>query len=299
MLISYGRPAMTWAIAGTGASFVSASSILTNGRPADPCRIQWLSGAQTTSSTVTLTATLATAIVPRCAAVLLPNLSTAIPAGVKITVSGKLGASSVPLGGNALTQRTVTLPNGATAIWFVFPLGLSAIDTLIVTIYNDANSATWATASQFVDLGEVWVGKGADFQVAQDPDESLQGGVLQRQSRNNQAWALLQAGGNPFRVLTVNLQPMTEAVAIGPNSAQDDFETVRYQLATASACVLIPAYLARGNSPNNVPNVTSGTISAQRLHRSARLGVLDSPPSMKGNGSRYYVAPLTHCETPP
>jgi hypothetical protein len=299
MLISYGRPPVTFVAGGTGATIISAQSVLTNGRPADPCRVQWVSGAQTTATTFTLTGTLATAIVPRCAAVLLPNLSTAIPGGVKITVSGKLGGSAVALGGNALTQRTVTLPNGAVAIWFVFPTGLSAIDTLIVTIFNDKNGSTWATASQLVDLGEVWVGKGADFQVAQDPDETLQGGVLQRQSRNNQAWPLMQSGGNPFRVLTVNLQPMTEAVAIGPNAAQDDFETVRYQLATASACVLIPTYLARGNTIDNAPNVTSGTISAQRLHRSARLGVLNAAPSMKGNGSKYFVAPLTHCETPP
>ena len=126
------------------------------------------------------------------------------------------------------------------------------IDTLIVKIYNDQNGSTWATASQYVDLGELWVGKVADFNVANDIKTVWKDATLQRRSHNNQAWALQT---QPFREVTAHVVPMTEAVAIGPNSAQDDYETVAYALSTSTCCVLIESYLIRGplngNSPTN------------------------------------------------
>lgn len=75
----------------------------------------------------------------------MPNLSSALPAGVKVTIAGKLSGGNVVLGGNALTLRTYTLPNGANAAHWVFPA--ATIDTLILTIYNDKNGVTWATPS--------------------------------------------------------------------------------------------------------------------------------------------------------
>lgn len=297
MLISYGRPSIAWTI--TGGTFITDSAALTNGRPADVTRIQWPSGTQTTATTVTLTGALGAAISPRCAGLILPNKATAVPTNVKVTVSGKMSGAAVNLNGNSLTQRTVTLPTGATVAWFIFPRGTPTIDTIIFTIYNDKGGATWAAASQFVDLGENWIGKGADFAVARDPEGTLEGGVMQRQSRNNQAQPL--AREQPYRVDTFNLQAMTEIQAIGPNSNQDDFETVRAQLTTTSAYVLIPMYLKEGSAYTSdfLPvTVDATTISAQRLQRSARIGVTDSPIKLGGK-DKYYVSPITHQETPP
>lgn len=304
MLISYSRPSGNFVV--TGGSFAPGfdGSALINGRPADATRMNWPSGSQTTSVTQVLTFTFTGgAITARCAALLIPANSTTnlMPAGVKVTFAGKLSGSSVPLNGNATTQRTVTLPNGSVAVWVVFPA--VSIDTLIVTIYNDKNGSTWISASATHDLGEVWIGKGADFNVANDVETELMGGLLQRRSHNNQAWPLAV---QPYRQLTVNLVAMAESIAIGPNSAQDDYETVRNALETAAACVLIPTYLNRGpvngNSATNgapPPTIDSTTISAQRLNRTAVLGVVEQPIKMAVNGDMYYTSPIVFGESPP
>lgn len=299
MLISYDRPGISWATSGAGASFVTDPAALTNGRPADATRIQWLSGAQTTASAVTLTGTLAKPIPARCAALLLPNIPTAIPAGVKITASGKLSGSAVALGGNSTVSRAALLPNGAAASWYAFPSAV--IDTIIFTIYNDLAGATWATAGQYVDLGEVWAGKGADFQAAGDLQIDNQGGLLQRQSHNNQAWPLAV---QPFRVATVNLSPMTETVAIGPNPAQDDFQTVLNAITTAGACVIIPEYMNRGAGPVDngtpPPTISTATINQQRLTRTAIFGVVDKPIKLQGlAGGKYLASSIEFGESPP
>ena len=296
---SYNRPDMTWAIASSSsdADFVTDSSALTNGRPADATRVQ----AGTTSSpsltdTIILTATFGNAIKCGCAALLMPNIATALPAGVKVTFAGELLGSDVALNGNSTTQRTYALPNGAPAVHCVFPA--VQIDTLIITIYNDKSGATWITSDAYFDLGEVWAGECADFAVANDIDADLMGGLLQRKSHNNQAWPLaVQA----YRSITVNLVPMTETVAIGPNPAQDDFQTVANALSGSSATVLIPFYLDResGAFGKPPPVIDSTTINSQRLARSFILGNPDQPVKMKANGDKYFVAPITFGETPP
>lgn len=189
----------------------------------------------------------------------MPNLSTALPAGVKVTISGKLSGSGVVLAGNATTLRTYTLPSGATAAHWVFPA--TTIDTLVITIYNDRNGATWAAASQYFLLGAIVAGKGADFAIANDLSTGYGGGLLQRQSHNNQAWALQT---QPWRTFTPNFVPMDETHVLGPLTYQDDFETVAYSFNTSKASIIIPAYLNGGNSQSNVtsaPVVTTATIN--------------------------------------
>lgn len=290
---------MTFTISGTGASFVTDSAALINGRPADATRMQWLSaGSPATTDFVQITATFGNAISARCAALLLPNTSGTIPAGVKIEFSGKLSGSNVALGGNALAARTVLLPCGATAIFVVF--SAVSIDTLIVKIYNDKNSVTWATTSELVDLGELWCGEGADFAVANDLDWDLEGGLLKRQAHNNQAWALEQ---QPYRVLKCNLVPMEQIAAIGPNPDQADYETVMNALSTQKTCVMIAAYLNPGNSPASgtpPPVISTTTINTQLLARTFILGSPDASLSLKHHpDGPFYASPITFGESPP
>ncbi len=304
MLFSYNRPTgITWAISGTGAAFLTDSAALCNGMPADVTRLRWLSaGSPATTDNVVLTGTLGTTIKARSAALLMPNLATAIPAGVKVTCAGKLSGGAVALGGDALTQRTVRLPNGASARPWVFPA--VSIDTIVITIYNDNNSSgssvTWAIANQIIDLGEVWVGEGADYRAKQDPHRKMQGGILQRRSHNNQSQAFLPQ--NAYRSITVNIVPMSEDIVIGPNSAQDDFETVVNALNTQKTTVLIPLYLHRGDGPENgVPPsvINSSTIHEQRLCRSFILGCPDAEIDIDGNDDKYFTSPITFGESPP
>jgi len=193
----------------------------------------------------------------------------------------------------------VTLPNGATAIFAVFPK--AHIDQLIITIYNDKNGSTWATSASTPDLGEVWVGEGADFDIADTPEIGVMGGLLQRQSHNNQAWPLMV---QPWRSVPINVVPMTEAVAIGPNPAQDDFQTVAYNLSTQTTTVIILGYMIKGYdaTANGQPpaSITSATINEQRLARTFVLGSPDQPIKMTGvSGGAYFVSPITFGESPP
>lgn len=298
MRVCYGQPATTFAIAGTGAAFITDSSALSNGRPAHATRVRWISGAQTTASVVVITATLAASVVAGAACLLMPNISTALPAGVKVTVAGKALGVDVVLGGNALTARVVILANGATAIHWVFPA--VTIDQLVITIYNDRAGMTWATASQLFDLGEVGCFNTADFDVALDASIELDGGVLQRQSHNNQAWPFLV---QPFRVATLKVVPMSAAVAIGPAGLQSDFETVINCISTSPRCAIILRYMLPGYDPvsNGLPpaTITSSQIDAQQLARTFIFGVVDAPPQMTYNGDKYIVAPMKFAESPP
>jgi len=103
----------------------------------------------------------------------------------------------------------------------------------------------------------------ADFDIAPNADIELDGGLKQRQSHNNQAWALLT---QPFRVASVNIVPMSQVVAIGPNPAQDDFETVMNAIGTSPRCVLCLRYMIDryGATANGQPpaSITSATIDA-------------------------------------
>ncbi len=304
MRVSYNRPTgISWAITGgSGAAFVSAQSQLTNGRPADACRMQWFSGATSTGQSMVLTGTLGKTIKAGCAALLLPASSTAavaIPAGVAITISGKLSGGAVALGGNALTASTVKLPNGAVAIIWVFPA--TNIDTGIVTIPNNVTGSTWATSSQCTfDLGEFWIGEVADYDISNDVEIQILGGLTQRQSHNNQQWPLIT---QPYRSVPLNVTPMEESVAIGPNSAQDDFETSAYAMSTQATTVVILGYMKQGfdAASNGVPpaSITSATINSQRLNRTFVLGCVDQPIKMTRNGDRFFVSPITFGESPP
>jgi hypothetical protein len=305
MLASFNRPTgISWAISGVGGSspeFVTDPAALTNGRPADATRIKWMhygSGGAATTDHVDFTGPLGKTIKARCCALLLPNIGTAVPAGVKVTFSGKLGSVPVGLNGNAITQRTYLLPNGAAAVHCIFPA--VDIDHLIVSTFDDKLGAPWATDEQFIDYGEIWVGEGADFAIAQDADEDLMGGLLQRRSHNNQAWPL---SVKPYRSLTVNCIPMPQETAIGPNSKQADFQTVANALSTQKTTVLIPYYMKRGHGGDveggPPPVIDVSTIDQQRLARTFILGAPDQPVKMKANGDSYYVSPITFGESPP
>lgn len=295
---------ISWAISGGDAAFAPGfdGSKLSNGQPASATRIKWRTDAISTGSggTVTLTGTLSQAIPARCAALLEPELSTAnlIPAGVKVTCSGKLSGGAVALGGNSATGvRTVLHPNNATRRPFVFPA--ATIDQILIVIWNDQNGSTWATAGELVDLGDIWVGKGADFAIKEDLKNVMQGGILQRKSHENQNWPFaIKAYDQP----TFNITPMSEHDALGPRTDQADFQSVMYELTKGLTSVLIPVYLNRAGGQFHKPPavIDSTTINDQRLCRSFLIGNLDGQGiSLNGNGDQFYVSPIQFGESPP
>src|SRR5690606_3175778 len=88
MFVLHSRPAnISWSLVGTGASFLTSASRLTDGVTSRTCRIDWLStSSPATSDYVALQATWSTATVLRGVGMFyLVN----IPEGVKVEVRGK------------------------------------------------------------------------------------------------------------------------------------------------------------------------------------------------------------------
>lgn len=305
MLISTVPPgfSVSWAISGGDAAFVTPADAndLSNGQPASPVRIKWRSDQinTTSSGTVVLTGTFSQPISARLAALLEPEYSTAalIPAGVKIVASGKLSGTPVSLGGDSATVRTVLHPNNAVRRPWVFPA--VTIDAIVVTIWNDKNGSTWATANELIDIGTVWVGEGADYALKEDFKGGVSGGTLQRKSHEDQNWPwAAKAGKSP----DLNITPMSETEAIGPRTDQMDFDSLTYRMAKGNTIAIVMSYLSRpGNQGHKPPAVIDPTtISEQRLVRTFMIGGLGPQGiSLNGNGDQFYVAPFSFSESPP
>jgi hypothetical protein len=201
MFTAYSCPtpsASAIASSSAGQAFITLWTDLFNARPADPTRIQWCSGAQTTSSFVDLQFTLATPTVMRCFGINGMNvLGLTDSSGIKIVITGKRsGDTGYPydLGGTTQTTRTVKRDDGSIAALSIGAAGLTALVGYQVRIYNDQNSAATITASQFVDLGKVWASPGFDLDI--DTDWKLSpGGIKIPSSINYQPWPVLYPPG--------------------------------------------------------------------------------------------------------
>lgn len=294
---------VTIASSDSTAAFVTSPSALYDGQPGTSTRFSWVTaGSPAITDWVSFTVSLSAPIPARCLALLEARFSTAnlIPAGVKVTAAGKLSASPVTLGGNTQTGvRTFLHPNGAVRRPFVFLK--QTIDQAVFTVWNDKNGSPWATAGELVDLGELWVGKGSDYAIANDYAFTIEGGTLQRKSHENLnwAWAIRAYEENPFNVVA-----MTQQQAIGPRTDEDPFQVLAYELAQNTASVLIPAYLAGGTNqyPIHAPPrvIDTTTIDEQRLCCTFAIGNLgDQGISMKGNNDLYQVAPFSFGSSAP
>lgn len=107
-------------------------------------------GSQNTSKNVTITGVRSSTFIPKIGMMVSMK---GVPVGTKVTVAGKNGATNVALGGNALTLRTVLLPDGSVGLKWLFG-SPTAIDTEVYTIYNDVNGVASIAAGQAMSIGE-------------------------------------------------------------------------------------------------------------------------------------------------
>ncbi len=280
MLISidgYDRPTITWTTGGTGVTVLTSTAYLSDNLVVSPCRMTWATGSQTTSTTVTITATFASTVL-RCAGLLCP-LSTgySLPVGLKVTVDSGLG-------GNATTQRTQRLPDGSVGIYWAFPAG-SAVTTITFTIYNDVNGSTYFTAGQVFDIGEAWAGGGTVWKIANNVESNLVDTITNRRSHNNQAQPIFH---NPYESTGFSFTPMTDTSAYDPTSALS-FKQMRYRLLTAKSALVMPLRHVRGTT----------TVDPVPLHALTLFGRPDAMQALTGNNDRYWTAKLTMSAAPP
>ena len=277
MLIGFGMPSLTTTVGGTGAAAVTSTDALVDGSPGSVTRFTWASGAQTTSTTVTLTQVFTAQTVVRC----LCLLGTTLPVGLKVEVKGKRaidGGYTYDLGGNSLTQHIVEFPDGSRGAWWVFNEGLDAVTGIRVTLYNDVGGATSLSASDEFDIGELAPFQGIDVCIRRTLQDTIVDPSRLRRSPNNQPNKLFR---RPYRVLRMDF---------APRASVTDLRTLRYDLATTVSCAVIPIYLVAGTT----------TLDTDVLHETAMYGTMTDPISIVAvSDGRYWEGSMAFEEYPP
>ena len=197
MKISYNRPAIAWSLIGAGATWLSddAGAALTNGRPAAVSRLQWLSGAQTTASILTLRGTWATAFAPGVLAL----LGLTLPVGTLITLAFRRPADAgYTYQADMASQRVVQLPDGSRCAWFVLADGLDPVIGVEYRIHNDVNGAASIAADSAFDVGEAWVGPTVEISHTTDWKDVDNDPSVTRRSKGSQPFTAEVRG---FRTL--------------------------------------------------------------------------------------------------
>lgn len=116
-------------------------------------RFQWASGAQTTTSTVTLEA-VGVFNKPKLAALLDVDL----PAGCKVVLQGKRQGDTdwtdYNLGGNSASAVVTDFPDGSRGVVWILDDSLSDLTSILITLYNDVESVAVIPADTPLSVGE-------------------------------------------------------------------------------------------------------------------------------------------------
>lgn len=271
MFFGYGRPTgVTWTVSGTGAAILSPATQLDDNRPGTVTRLQWLSGAQTTSSVMRLRADWSgAAIVPRIVG--LSNAS--LPAGTKITASFRRTSDTAgtypytPTAYNA-TQRIIAGPRGEQFAWILLPDGATPITGVEIQIYNDVNGTARILAGAQFTIGEAVVMAGIDANIQQGSNTDEIDPTTVSYSTFRQPYAM---PGSVYRQLSFKMVVDVKAS----------------YLATYRSLF---ANLDRGQTGMYVTTYKdgTGTFSADVLHQNAMLGVATKLPGAIQKDGQYF-----------
>lgn len=228
MLISYNRPpSIAWSLIGAGAAWLTDADVMTNGRPAASARLQWLSGAQTTASVLTLRGTWSTALVPRVVAL----LGLTLPVGTLITLAFRRPADAgYTYLADVASQRVVQLPDGSRCAWFVLADGLDPVIGVEYRIHNDVDGAASIVADSTFDAGEAWVGPTFEVCARRTMQDHVIDPTVKRRSYGSQTFASQRL---PYRSIQLELVPQKDA-DIG------DVRALRGQVMQAERVAIVP-----------------------------------------------------------
>jgi hypothetical protein len=294
----------TLAVVGSGASVVT-DVLLFNEMPAESTRFLWLAtGSPAITDCLEIQLTFAARTLRAGALLGLQYLTGAgspmtystaesLPASVRIEVMGKRQGDAgftYSLGGNSITQESVSLPDGSTACCWVFDAGLSPVIGLSIKIYNDAAGQTWADADTYLDIGEapfrecVTVPGRPGWSVRRI-DPTIRDRTLKSQVH--------KVARRSYREAKLEIPPMSleDTRGNGLTNSQD-LETIEAALTASAACIFVPHHLGE-----------DGAFSAAELHRTFLYGVADPDPMSHVENSpanrRRYTHGYTVSELPP
>lgn len=239
MILAYGNYALTFAISssGGGSAFLTSSTNLADARTGSVSSMSWTAGAQTTSSTVTLTVTVADPLdtTAPIGAVGVANVS-GLPVGTRVTVNG-------------VNQNLVAGARSELSAWWI-PNGLNA-NSFTITFANNVAGASPILAGATFAVGEIFVGRVISLPslVASGLSADLVDPTSFQRSAGGQLWQLMR---KPYRQCQASLGPFSTANAMGGVYAATlvsganpagviDIRTLREYLATTPVCAVCDA----------------------------------------------------------
>lgn len=169
MIVGHSRPLLpTWSINGTGAAILSPTTQLDDGRPDTKTRFRWLSGAQSSvTSILRLRLDWGTPIVPR----LIGIVGTSLPVGLYTTARFRRASDTLgtyPYAPTSLNdnQRIKEGPRGERSRWEVLAEGATPVLGCEIAFLNNVAGSTAIAASAEFTIGEVAVCAGTDIAPA-------------------------------------------------------------------------------------------------------------------------------------
>lgn len=269
MILSYSRPeSVSWSLDGAGAAFLTDEKRMVDGRPSSGTRIQWLSGAQTTSSVLRLRG-----LWPAAQRVGLCGLvGLTLPAGLRVVISLRRAADA---GFTYLPTETVIEQrnDGTRSAWAY----IDAQDDVIgveYAIYNDAGGSSPVAADSHFDVGEAWAGKAAQWCIR----------TTYQDDRNDLSTLKRSLSGQPYPVRRraegisqIEVTPVQYEQAFEPDGLSD----IREQLLAYSACVIVPI---------TAKPYTGLPIDPAFVRRHARFGYASNIGPIVGEEPRWVMS---------
>lgn len=268
-LIVPGYYGNAFAISGTGAAFLSASTLMADGRPSQVTRCRYLSTAPAIGSFARITVTLTD-----------PDGGT-----LKWGAIGVFGITNLPVGlkvvFNGDTGNPVTLakcPTGGNMAVYI-PAAVVTANTVTIDFYNDVAGVTALLANALFEIGEIIVGQRWIAKDGVQADWKLKivdPGVI-RDSGDNQPNKLMKL---PYRIGTLNTVWMdwneTYGVpAVNPWNLQD----LLIMLAKSNRLMIIPRW-----------RTTLGSITPDKpsIVATAAIGTLTATADIENQGGVYF-----------
>lgn len=271
MLISYSRPeSLSWTLTGTGAAFLTDDDRLTNGRPESGTRIQWLTGAQTTSSVLGLRGTWPQASVIRLCGL----VGLTLPTGTRIVCSLKRAADA------GYTYQSVETDvvqrfDGVRVAWFPFDAGLDEVVSVEFAIYNDVDGSAVIDADSTFQIGEAWIGEGEDWCIR--PQYQSERKDLSKMNKS--------LGGQPFpvrrRAEAISQIEFTPQIYSDAYVDTGSFADMRERMLAFEPCVVVPI---TGEPFSN------SAVTIANVNRHAEFGYCSNPGPIVGQAPRFVMS---------
>ncbi len=274
MLISYSRPSpITWSLTGTGAAFLTSSARLDNGRPTSATRLQWLSGAQTTASVLSLRGDWGfdEQIIVGAAGL----IGLTLPVGLRIVCSLKFAGFWIY---RTTEGVVVERADGVRVAWFTFPVNVLSVPVQGVqfSIYNDVGGVVSPVAADSdFEIGEVWAGISSEWCIRTTYQSDRNDFSKQKTSINGQPFPTRRRASS---ISNLEFTPVIYGSAFG-SVGTTSFKSIRAELLGYQPCVVVPMTAE--------PFTGASAIDSAYVNENAEFGYAKTLGPIVGEAPRF------------